>query len=100
MKVTNERIDMKKVIKLHSKVFIRTKTNGGKLSKQYFILAKCEGFDDTIIIDKNILTNDRFDHFENNGFSLKKEFKGYRLYNQRFSIKKSTLYRALKIMEG
>lgn len=69
----------------------RSKTNENELVKQYFVLIGSEGKDTALAIRKYVLINSRFDIYEKYGFQLLKEFKGYRLYRQVFSIKIDTL---------
>ena len=69
----------------------RSKTNENGLAKQYFVLIGSEGKDTALAIRKYVLINSRFEMYERYGFELLKEFKGYRLYRQVFSIKIDTL---------
>jgi len=69
----------------------RSKTNENELAKQYFVLIGDEGKDTVLAIRKYVLINSRFEMYERYGFELLKEFKGYRLYKQVFSIKMNTL---------
>jgi len=69
----------------------RSKTNENELAKQYFVLIESDGKDTALAIRKYVLINSGFGMYEHYGFQLMKEFKGYRLYRQVFSIKIDTL---------
>lgn len=66
--------DMERKSEIIARVTSKSPTNGGMLCKQYFMLVKSEGFENTLVIDKNILAKDMFEYFESHGFLLKKEF--------------------------
>lgn len=78
----------------------RSKTNDNELCKQYFIIAGSEGKETALIITKNVLTKENFEMYEKYGFEILKQYKGYRLYNQVFSIKLSTLSEVVGWVNG
>lgn len=78
----------------------RSKTNEGELAKQYFLILASEGNDTALVIRKNVLIKERFELYERYGFELLKEFKGYRLYKQVFSIKLETLSEVVRWING
>lgn len=68
--------------------FIRSKTNAGELAKQSFKVIISDTAEPALIIRKLVLT-DNFRLYK--GFNLLKIHKGRGLFEQRFSIKLSTL---------
>jgi hypothetical protein len=68
--------------------FIKSKTNDGEFAKQYFLAIKSDTTEPALIIRKLVYT-DAYELYAD--YKLLKNFKGKGLFEQRFSIKISTL---------
>ena len=77
--------------------FIRSKTNAGEFTKQSFLAITSDTTESALIIRKLVLT-DNFELYRN--FKLIKKYKGRGLFEQRFSIKLSTLSTVIASLNG
>jgi hypothetical protein len=77
--------------------FIRSKTNDGEFAKQSFLAITSDTTEPALIIRKLVLT-DNFELYRN--FKLIKEYKDRGLFEQRFSIKLSTLSTVIASLNG
>lgn len=68
---------------------VRSLTNDGDRAKQYVTVLKCDQYAPSLIIRKLVLTEDV--GYLNVGFKCLKNFKGFFLFEQVFSIKVDTL---------
>jgi hypothetical protein len=75
--------------------FIKTRTNNGDLCKQYFTLLTADNMDTTLIIEKNVLSDDYTLYHD---FTPIKTYRGKTLLKQCFSIKKQTILSILTII--
>jgi len=76
-----------------TKFHMKTQTMEGELAKQYFVLCEEKSTEAVLIITKLILSCDDF--LEN--MAMVRKYKDKYLHKQTFSIKASTLNRALNV---
>ena len=85
-------------LKCFSRFYIRSRTNKNELAKQYFNVCGTNMDNAALIIRKLIYTNQDFHYFDNNEYKLLRNFKNFRLYETKFSIKLNTLNEVMKII--
>lgn len=77
--------------------FIRGKSNLGDNSKQYFVVAKSKGFEETLVCRTLVLAK-YLDLYIDTGFRIVKTFGDYCLYERVFSIKTETLKEVIEVL--
>ena len=80
--------DLEKLSVIVPKFYIKSRTNSGDIGKQSFLVIRGDISEPSLIIRKLALSSD-FSLFKE--FKLLKRFKDNGLFEQRFSIKLSTL---------
>lgn len=78
--------------------FIRSFTNAGDFSKQYFKVLSADGMEDGLIIKKLVLTDNLSLYGED--FRVIKVYKDKYLMEQKFAIKIKTLNRVISFLNG
>jgi len=80
-----------------SRFFIKSKTNDGEFAKQYFLAVDSDTTEPALIVRKLVFT-DNYELYSD--FELLKRYKGKYLFQQRFSIKLSTLNTVIDALNG
>lgn len=100
MTKTNELSEQKGLNAPHvmPRFFIRSFTNAGDFSKQYFKVLSADGMEDGLIIKKLVLTDNL--SLYGRDFRVIKVFKDKYLMEQNFAIKIKTLNRVMTSLNG
>lgn len=88
---------MEKIQIVTPKFFIKSKTNSGDLSKQYFLEAQLK--DDSkskSLVIKRLILSDKLNDIPDS--KLLKVYKGKGLFVQSFAIRVETLYSAISVL--
>ena len=82
----------------YTSFLIRSFTNDKERAKQYFTVAKSENYSEALIIRKLVLSENL--NLYGGNSKIIKQFKGYYLFEQRFSIKIETLKTVMYVLNG
>ena len=91
------RIEALNIAVVMPRFFIKSKTNDGEFAKQYFLAIKSDTTEPALIIRKLVYT-DNYELYAD--FKLLKNYKGKGLFEQRYSIKISTLNFVIASLNG
>ena len=84
-----------------TKTFVlKSETNDNELCKQIFFIAGKDGMEDALIIHKRVLTKQYETYYKSYGYRSLKSFKGKVLCEQVFSIKNTSLNKAIKFFNS